>query len=309
MGALRISVCLPTWNGERELARLLPALARQQVAGGFELVAIDSDSQDGTRSLLERAGARVERIAQAEFGHGRTRNALARLARGPILAFLSQDAEPAADDYLERLAEPFADPEVAAVAARILPRPTDDALTRRTALESPDAADEPRTLALAAGERWEALAPQERVARARLNDVASAIRAERLAELPFPELAFGEDVAWAARALQRGWRIAFEPRALVLHAHRYGPRAAYARNRTDAAFLRAEFGLVLRPGALSVLKGFAHELRADLRFVSRHGGWPALARAPFLRAAQVLGQRAGSLAGPLAGPLDRAATG
>jgi rhamnosyltransferase len=279
MGAPRVSICLPTWNGERHLARLLPALARQAVAGGCEIVAIDSNSQDRSRALLEQAGARVETIPQREFGHGRTRNRIAALARGEVLVFLSQDALPQGDGFLARLVAPFEDARTAAVGARILPHDDDDALTRRSALAAPEASDQPAVFEVGPGERWESLAPAERLRRSRLNDVASAIRAARLADLPFPDVAFGEDAAWAARALQ---------------AHRYGPGAAYRRNRVDAAFLRAEFGLCVRPGPVSVARGVLHELREDLRFVARHGGWGALLRAPGLRTAQVLGQRAGS---------------
>src|SRR5438309_1868207 len=94
MSAPRVSILLPTWNGERHLARLLPRLAEQELDGGFEIVAIDSDSSDGTRTLLERAGARVTKIARGEFRHGPTRNRAAAEARGEILVCLSQDALP-----------------------------------------------------------------------------------------------------------------------------------------------------------------------------------------------------------------------
>src|SRR5262245_41377034 len=59
----RCSVCIPTWNGAADLERLLPALAAQELDGGFEIVAVDSGSTDASRELLETAGARVRSIA------------------------------------------------------------------------------------------------------------------------------------------------------------------------------------------------------------------------------------------------------
>jgi rhamnosyltransferase len=287
----RVSICLPTWNGARELERLLPRLVEQDVPGGFEIVAVDSSSTDGTRALLERHGARVETIPQAEFGHGATRNRIAAAARGGILVFLTQDACPRDARTIAALADAFDDPRTAGAYARILPSDDDDLLTTRTALSAPESASLPLVFERAPG------APHAGGGAMRFNDVASALRASAWRELPFPDVAFGEDSAWAERALARGWRIRFVPAAVVHHAHRYTPRTAYARYKIDAQFRARELGERVRPSLWSVAKGIAHEVRADWRF-ARARGRPltALLRSPFLRGAQVLGQYVGSRA-------------
>lgn len=285
MAAPRVSVLIPTLQAERWLGPLLDALAGQRVAGGHELVVVDSDSTDRTRTLLEDRGARVERIARAEFGHGRTRNRLASLARGELLVFLSQDALPEGEEFLERLVAPLAGDRVAGATARVLPREDDDPLTARTALDAPEAGAEARF--------WDA--DDLAAGPVRFNDVASAMRAEVWRAIPFPDVEFGEDVAWAEAAVAAGWRVAFEPGAVVRHAHAYRPGEAFRRYRTDARFLLEQRGLRVRPGPVSCLRGWLHELRADWRFVSKRGrGWSHLLRAPALRGAQILGQFAGS---------------
>lgn len=281
MSIPRVSICLPTWNGERDLARLLPALARQRGVGDLEIVAVDSSSTDGTRALLDRAGARVVTIAKSDFGHGRTRNQLARMACGEFAVFLTQDAEPRDADTIATLVGALADARTAGAFARILPRPDDDPLTARTVLDHPDARER----------EW---VGEPGAAPVRFNDVASAIRREVLLETPFPDVAFGEDVAWARAAVERGFRVRFEPRAVVLHAHSYTPAQAFERNRIDAEFQRVRCGRIVRPSAFSVLKGIAHELRRDAAYMARHGGWSHLPRAIALRSAQIRGQRAGS---------------
>jgi len=291
-----ISILLPTWNGEADLARLLPVLAAQREVGEVEILATDSSSEDGSVALLRAAGAEVTVIEQAEFGHGKTRNQLAARARGELLVFLSQDVLPADERFLAELVAPFEDPEVVGVYSRVLPHAEDDPLTARTVLDAPEAREEGRTACMGAENLWES-SPEERAASLRFNNVASAVRASFFAEVPFPDVPFGEDFAWAARALTRGRKICFAPRSVAHHAHRYTARQAFERYSIDAAFHREIHGHRLRPSLLSVLRGLAYEVREDVRFVRGRrvpGGLRHLLRSPALRGAQVLGQFWGS---------------
>jgi rhamnosyltransferase len=297
MSAPRASIILPTFNGERDLRRLLPALARQDFSGGFEICAVDSSSSDATRALLEAAGAHVETIDKSEFRHGATRNRCASRARGEFLVFLSQDVEPTSEHFLARLIDAFDDPRVAGAYSRVLPRPDDDPLTQRTVLASPEASTEPCARDLDRVGDVEHLSGRERADYLRFNNVASAIRATVFREIPFPDIAFGEDFAWASRALTAGWRIRFAPQSVVYHAHRYTPAKVYERYRVDAAFHRLIHGHRVRPSALSALRGFIYEVRADARFIfTTHAPHAArhLLMSPCLRAAQVFGQWVGS---------------
>lgn len=285
MSAPLVSVILPTWNGERDLERLLPRLSAQRLDGGLEIRAIDSSSDDRTVELLRAAGASVEVIDRASFGHGRTRNRAAAGASGRFLVFLSQDAEPRDEDSLARLVAAFDDPKVGGAFGRVLPRPGDDPLTRRTVLELPEASERPGVQEPGGG------------GRPRFNDVASAIRTEAFRRLPLPDVDFGEDVAWARAALADGWRIRFAADAVFLHAHSYSAAGAFARYRIDAEHQLREYGERVRPGPVSVLKGLLFEVGRDLRFLARDRGpgrLAALVRSPVLRGAQVLGQWVGS---------------
>ncbi|MEO2092732.1 MAG: glycosyltransferase [bacterium] len=293
-----LSILLPTFNGEPDLERLLPALAAQEAVGELQLVAIDSSSTDRSLELLARAGAEVQVIPRAEFGHGTTRNALAKMARGEILVFLSQDALPADKHFLAELTAPFEDPQVAGSYGRILPRPDTDPLAARTVLAAPEARAEDLTRELEDVDAIWSLPGDQRACHLRFNNVASAVRAPVFADIEFPELPFGEDFAWAARALNAGWKIRFAPRAVALHAHVYTPRQAFARYAIDAAFHREIHGHLLRPNLASVARGLAFELREDARYLwPRMGLWGLswhMLRAPGLRGAQILGQWWGS---------------
>jgi len=140
----RRSLLLPPLNGRADLERLLPRLLEQQFDEGFEILAVDSSSTDGTRGLLESAGAEVSCIRQEDFSHGGTRTARAADARGEFLVFLSQDALPADALFLTHLVAPFSDSKVAGAYARVLPNASDDLLTARTVQSLPEASREAR---------------------------------------------------------------------------------------------------------------------------------------------------------------------
>ena len=300
MTAPRISIVLPTLNGEACLARLLPLLAAQELPedwNGFEICAVDSSSGDRTRELLAEAGASVRTIAREDFGHGRTRNQAAAGARGEFLVFLSQDAAPADAHCLRHLIGAFDDPRVAGAYSRVLPHPGDDLLTQRTVLDLPEASVRTVVRDLDGIGSLSALSPEQRAAWLRFNNVASAVRTAVFKAHPFPDVPFGEDCAWAARVLAAGHRIRFVPASVVHHAHHYGPREAFLRYRVDAAFHREVHGYRMRPSLFSACKGLAYELRRDLAFLRASAAGQRLraaCAAPFLRAAQVAGQYAGS---------------
>lgn len=294
----RVSVILPTLDGEQDLVRLLPALKEQDFDGELEIRAIDSHSTDGTRELLQRYGATIQDIPRSEFGHGSARNRCAAGSEAEFLVFLSQDAVPADGRFLSTLLDAFQDRRVAGAYSRVLPHPEDDPLTCRTVLELPEASDEPfvRDLDEVGGGVWD-LGPEERGRYLRFNNVASAIRNSVFREIPFPDTRFAEDFAWAARALTAGHRIAFVPDSVVYHAHAYNMRSAFERYRIDSAFHEQVHGWKLRPTALSAARGFLYEVGRDMRYLAGAtvpGRVRHILRSPGLRAAQVLGQYMGS---------------
>ena len=301
MGTPRISVILPTCEGRKDLEALLPVLIDQEVEGGHEVLVVDSASRDGSAELCEAAGASVTRIEREDFRHGATRNLRAHDARGEYLVFLTQDALPQGSDFLQKLVSPLTNSNVVGAWARILPRPSDDPLTRRTALAQPEASHS--GFAIRGDGVWTQSSMAERLARVRFNNVASAVRRDYFESHVFEDVAFGEDLAWAISALDDGRELCFNPNAVVFHAHRYSLAESFERNRVDSAFQRVRFGRQVRRGLVSVLRGLAHETLADVRFIlwRERAGVLHLCRSPFLRGAQVLGQLFGSRGWNLSG--------
>lgn len=118
-----VSVIIPTLNAEHEIEDLLAALERQSLRP-MEILIVDSASDDGTVPLVKmHEGIRLLQIERCDFNHGATRDMALRATTGDFVCFLTQDALPASDAYLERLVAPMVgDPSIALVSGRQLPK-------------------------------------------------------------------------------------------------------------------------------------------------------------------------------------------
>ena len=117
----KISVVVCTYTAERwdGLCAGIAALQSQTLMPHELLVVVDNEP-----ALLERVATQVPGAAAFPSagppGLAGSRNTGARAATGSVVAFIDDDAVPESD-WLERLAEPFEDPEVVAVGGGIVP--------------------------------------------------------------------------------------------------------------------------------------------------------------------------------------------
>src|SRR4051812_39616655 len=130
-GAVAIAVVVPTFNGARDVARLLDAVAAQEGRFRPRVVAIDSGSTDGTGDILVSRGARVLPFEPGRFNHGTARNRALQSVDTPLAVLMVQDAVPAGPGWLEALATPLLeDGSLAGTWARQVPDPQASRLTR-----------------------------------------------------------------------------------------------------------------------------------------------------------------------------------
>lgn len=217
-----ISVVIPVKDGGADLSRCLDAIRSQDVDDEVEVLVIDSGSSDRSVEVARAAGARVHEIPASEFGHGRTRNLGAELARGDVLVFTSQDAYAPSSEWIARLVRPLRNGEkVAGVYGRQLPH-ADAAPPERYFLDflyGP----EPRVQRLEGD-------GEPSFEQTLFSNVNSAIPRAVWQELPFADdLIMSEDQEWSRRVLQAGYELVYEPEAAVHHSHRYTIAGAFRR--------------------------------------------------------------------------------
>ncbi len=249
------SVLIRTCNGGARLRRVVEAVRGQRILPA-ELVLLDSGSTDGVPESLA-AHARLERLP-VPFSHPGSSNHAARLARGTVLVFLSQDAVPMGAEWLSRLLGPLEQPSVAASFSRQF------APVHAPVLEA-------RDLARAY--------PRSGSAQAVLSNVASALRKSLWEEHPFREdLPLAEDLEWGEWARARGEEVRYVPESVVEHWHGDAPADVQQRYRLEGralAFLgRAPFST-----ASGAHQAWLRGLPGDLLAVLRRGRFSELPRA------------------------------
>jgi rhamnosyltransferase len=249
-----ISIIIPVKNGGEDLVRCLDAIGRQRVGDDVEVIVVDSGSTDGSVTIARERDARVHEIPPAEFDHGATRNLGAELSRGEVLVFLSQDSEPLGADWLVTLtAKLRRDERVAGVYGRQLAR--EDAVPPERYFLDFLYGPTPRVQKVRDASE---ISMQSTL----FSNANSAIRRSLWESFPFAaDIIMSEDQEWSRRVLLAGWRIVYEPRALVRHSHPYTVRSAFRRFfdsgvSAERAYLAgAGSSRVLRRTALSYLRG------------------------------------------------------
>jgi GT2 family glycosyltransferase len=238
-----VTVAIPVRDGGPLLARTLGALARQSVS--HQLLVCDSGSRDGSSALVRKHGGEVIEITPEQFSHGETRNLLMRASRGARVAFLTQDAEPADDQWLERLLSGFElSSDVALVYGPYRPRanaPAPVRLELERWFGSLSPTGEPRIDRLAARER--AAPVLELIGRRGFFTDANACVARAAWErVPFRQVPYAEDRVLAIDMLRTGYAKAFVPDAAVLHSHDYTALQQLRRSFDEWRGLREIYG-------------------------------------------------------------------
>jgi rhamnosyltransferase len=263
-----VSIIMRSYNEAWALQGTLPALQSQQYRN-WELIVIDSGSTDGSQQLIQAAQpAHFIQITPKEYNPSRVMNHGMRLARADICLFLNADATPQGTDWLPRLSAPLANPRVAAVFGRQIPRPDCQAVF---------ACDYERCFGPnRESARWDHF----------FSMVSSGLRRDVWARRGFrEELQYAEDDEYTRWCKAQGYEVLYVPESVVMHSHNYTPEQAWKRAFGDArAIGKAWTG---NPGAFNwgktVLLGWLRDLKSDVIYCSSTNRLHELAHAAFIR--------------------------
>lgn len=273
----KASVVLLTRNAGPAFAETLDAVLSQETGFGFEVLVLDSGSTDGTTEMAAARGAVVHRVPAGAFDHGATRDLGLSLAGGEFVALLVQDAVPLDGRWLAAMVEDLdADPLVAGVYGRQVPRPGGGPLARVLTADGPTAGPDRREQFAGAG--YGNLPPSERRRLAAFDNVGSCLRRSVWEEIPFGETGFGEDLRWGKKVVGAGYKLVYEPRAAVVHSHERGPLYNLRRHYVEGRLLAELFGLVPVPDLSALLLNtlLASGYLFRRLFTEEKAGWRAL---------------------------------
>lgn len=226
-----ISVIIPTLNAEKYIDKQLDAVMHQVVWDKLEIIVIDSESDDRTQEIARKHGATVISVKRSEFDHGGTRNIAWKASHGDIVCFLTQDALPCDEHYIDNLLKGFRNPDVMMISGRQIPREDANPVEKLTRNFNYPETSFTRT---------KADLDKLGIKTYFFSDACAAYRREILERMNgFEEpILTNEDMLMAARVINAGFSIGYAGDAGVWHSHNFTLKYHYSRNFDVAAFLK-----------------------------------------------------------------------
>jgi rhamnosyltransferase len=283
----KYSLVIPVRNGGDLLLECMRAVM-SQTATPAEIIVFDTESGDGATAKLKAISGktpfRLITISRHEFDHGGTRSAALNLARHDWVLFITQDAVFAESESVARLLLASRQAKVGAVYARQLPHTnaTPLAATARFINYGQDRIVQNLQSAASLGiKTWftsNSCCLWHKPTLAKAGGFA-------------PSLILGEDMHAAARIIQAGATVIYEPEAQVRHSHNYSAWQEFSRYFDIGVFHSQNADLLFKAGSASK-EGFRFvKLQASLLWQSSN--FLSLLLMPFHIAAKFLGYKLG----------------
>ncbi len=242
-----ISVIIPTKNGGEQFRETLDSIFSQEIDAGFEVVIVDSGSTDQTLQICKDFPVKLIQIPPSSFSHGSTRNEAISRSSGEFCVLTVQDAVPVNRQWLATLVTPlFENNMIGGVFGRQISKTDGSSFSRcckglwyrEWRKDWPIPFEQlPVKMAL-----WHKATPEEKRALSRFDNVNSCLRRSVWEQIPFPNVAYAEDVAWAIKVITSGFSLYWQPEAKVYHSHERSLGYELQRSYVDTKSLAVLFG-------------------------------------------------------------------
>lgn len=219
-----VDVVIPVYKPGEEFKEVLLKLKNQTLSPGKIILMITEAEGFSLPDYRETEAVEIHRLSEKEFDHGGTRNKGLSHSTADYVVFLTQDAVPRDEFFLESMVRGLRErPGIAAGYARQLPKADAGVLERCTrSFNYPEESSVRKAEDI----------PKRGIKTFFLSDVASVYDRKLFETLGgFPEhMIFNEDMLFAHKAVTAGYGIFYNGEAAVYHSHNLSLREQFRRN-------------------------------------------------------------------------------
>lgn len=200
------------YNEEEHIGKLLTGIEHQD-HNDVEVIVVDSGSTDSTVAIASKFDTRIIRIKPEDFSFGYALNIGCEAATGDILLFASAHVYPLFEDWLSLMAKPFMNDDKVALVYGKQRGDHRNKFSEHQIFKQwfPEQSNYEQEIPFC-------------------NNANCAVRKDLWKEQHFDEELTGlEDLDWAKKIQKKGYKLAYESKATIIHVHE--ETAANIRNR------------------------------------------------------------------------------
>lgn len=262
------TIVIPTKNGGEQLDEVLHKVFQQKTGYSYEVICVDSGSTDNTIETIKRYPCKLFEIRPEEFGHGRTRNYGAAQGSGEFILFLTQDAVPYDEHWLQNFLDAMKlDEEIAGGFGKHYPYPGCNVLDERDLkLHFQGFGDTTTIYCLDDAERYRTEEGYRHFL-AFFSDNNSCLRRSVWEEIPYEDVNFSEDQIWAKKIIELGYKKVYCPEAAVYHSHNYELKTYFKRYYDEYKGLYRVHGYKMFHSVLRMCGSIVKTTINDLKYI------------------------------------------
>lgn len=276
---IKATIFIPTFNGEKYIKEIINAILKQKYEYNFEILIIDSGSTDNTLTIINKFtkkhnNLRLHQIPNEEFGHGKTRNLAAKMARGEFVVYLSHDAIPSHKYWLYELLRPFElSPLVAGVVGKQIPRVNCPPMLKYEIMFVFNQLGPNHATTLYYKDNFVNNVGIKN-ALSFYSDVNSATRREIiLNKVPYQDVKYSEDQLFGRDIIEKGYIKAYAPRGSVVHSNDLRLRE-YSKRMFDETLGLRTIGLIDTDNNRMTIKNMLRGTIGDTIRIIRDSSYP-----------------------------------